>query len=517
MSGKLTNMSTIKQLLQMHQQGMTNRRISRDLGLDKETVNVYIRKLKSSGLKIEYLLQLDDPVLASKFTSGSAAYPEERFDTFKEMLPYFEHELKRKHVTRRLLWQEYLSIYPHGYRYTQFCYHLNQMLVARKPAAIIEHRPGEKLYLDFAGDTIEYIDKETGEIRKAQVFVGNLPYSDYTFAMAVATQSTDDFLYALSCCLSSIGGCPKIVVPDNLKAAVIKADRYESELNRIMEDFANHYKFVVLPARVRKPRDKASVENSVKIIYQRVYAKLRNRTFFSIAEINAAMSEKVREHNQTRMQQKAYSREEKFLAEEKQTLSALPPTPFETKYYTELTVAANNHIYLGRDKHYYSVPYLYIGEKASVIYTRTLVQIYCKGACVATHKRGYCYGYTTEKEHLCSSHQHYKERSPQYYIAASEKRSKIFGALVYQMFEQTEIPEIVFKRCDGLLNLQRKTDPILFEHACQIALDNNILSYKFVRKVIENKSFILSMNGENSQKPLPKHDNIRGKQYYINF
>jgi transposase len=515
---KVTRMSKIKQLLQMHRQGASNRSISRELELDKETVNNYVRKLKANGFKIDELLLLDDPVLEGKFMAGSAAYTDKRFETFKELIPHLEGELRRKHVTRWGLWQEYISDHSDGYRNSQFCFHLNQLTQARKPVAILEHSPGKKLYVDFAGDTIDYVDRQTGEIHKAQVFVATLPYSDYTFAMAVSSQSTDNFLYALSCCLTFLGGCPKILVPDNLKAAVIKADPYEPTLNHIMEDFANHYNFAVLPARARKPRDKASVENSVKIIYHRVYAKLRNRTFFSIRELNDAFKEKVMEHNQTRMQQRDYSRQEKFLAEEKQLLSPLPATDFEIKYYANLRVAANNCIYLGRDKHYYSVPYTYIGQKVSVIYTRTIVQIYCDGQSIATHSRRFGFGYTTVKEHLCSSHQHYGERSPEYYIQMAEKRSTGLGKLIKEIFEQTQIPETVFKRCDGLLSLQRKTDPTLFERACQIALENNQLSCNFVKKVIENKTFMQNQTEtEDNVKPLPKHENIRGRQYFINF
>jgi len=245
----------IKQLLQLHRQGLSNRAIARELSIDKQTVNTYIRKIRDNQFDIEELLKLEDPVLESRFAAGSAAYTDLRFEKLKEKLPYYEQELKRKHVTRILLWNDYIVAHPDGYRYTQFCFHLNQLLVARKPTAHIEHNPGEKLYIDFAGDTIEFVDRETGCIQKAQVFVAALPYSDYTFAMATVSQTTDDFLYALSCCLSSLGGCPKIVVPDNLKAAVVKADRYEPDLNRVLEDFANHYGFVVLPARVRKCRD----------------------------------------------------------------------------------------------------------------------------------------------------------------------------------------------------------------------------------------------------------------------
>ena len=390
------------------------------------------------------------------------------------------------------------------------------MLVARKPTAILDHNAGEKLYIDFAGDTMPYVDRDTGEIKQAQVFVATLPYSNYTFLMAVPSQKTEDFLHALSSALTYFGGSPKIVVPDNLKAAVTKADKYEPDINRVMEDFANHYGFVVCPARVGKPRDKASVENSVKIIYQWIYAPLRKHTFFSIEDINAAFSEKLTKYNQTRMQQRNYSREEKFLAEEKQVLTPLPEKVFEIKHYAELCVAQDGCIFLGRDKHYYSVPYQYIGEKATVIYTRTLVQIYCKGESVAVHQRTRGFGYTTKPEHLCSTHLHYKERSPYYYIQTAERYSATFGQMMRLIFAQTQTPETVYKRCDGLLSLHRRTDDrTLFYRACQIAMDNNILTYKFVERIIKNRaSLINEIDFPETEKPLPKHENIRGEKYY---
>lgn len=508
-------MSKIKQVLQLHKAGLSNRQIGLQLGLYKGTVNDYIRKVRDNNYDISALLALEAPLLETKFTAGSPAYTEDRFLVFKAKIPYFEKELSRAHVKRRTIWEEYIMEHPDGYRYSQFCYHLSQLKDARHPSAILEHAPAEKLYVDFAGDTITYIDRTTGEIREAQVFVACFPYSDYTFILAVPSQRTDDFLYALSNGLKHFGGSPKVLVPDNLKAAVIKADKYEPELNRVMEDFANHYGFVVLPARPKRPKDKVAVENQVKIIYTRVYAKLRNETFFSIEDINKAFEIKTREHNQTRMQQKPYSREEKFLAEEKTLLKELPPTDFELKYYTELTVGHNNCIYLGRDKHHYSVHYGYIGRKVSVIYTRTLVRVYCQGECIATYGREFGYGYTTRKEHLCSTHQHYRDRSPEYYIRLAGKRSGSLALLITRNFEKEEIPEVVYKRCEGLMSLQRKTDPEVFERACRYALDNNLLSSKSLKKIIENKTYTLAQETE-EQKTLPWHENIRGKDYYNN-
>ena len=517
MAGIIINMSKVKQVLRLHVQGVSNRKIARDLGLYKGTVNTYVRKIKEHEYSIEELLALDEPVLESKLFAGNPAYKQDRFEEFKGMIPYWEKELKNPHVTRYLLWEEYRKSHPDGYGYSRFCFHLGQILHARKPGSILQHNPGEKLFVDFAGDTFPYIDPESGEVIQTQVFVACLPYSDYAFVMAVPSQSTDDFLYALSCCLKHLGGSPKIVVTDNLKASVIKADRYEPTLNRVMDDFANHYGFVVLPARVKKPQDKASVENEVKIIYRRVYAKLRHHTFFSLEEINRALADKTREHNQTRQQQKGYCREEKFPAEEKPLLKELPEKDFEIKYYAKLRVAQNNCIYLARDKRYYSVPYQYIGEKADVIYTRSLVRIYVRGACMATHQRVIGFGYTTVKEHMGSGHNFYQDRSPAFYIRQAGKHSELLAELIAVIFQRAEVPEVQYKRCDGLLSLQRKTDPVIFEQVCRYALDNDILSYQSIKRVIDNKAYLHDVEEEKRQDGKNKniqHINIRGKKYY---
>ena len=524
MAGTIIRMSKIKQVLRLHIDGVSNRRIAKELRLYKGTVNDYINKVKSNGFEIEALLQLEEPELEKKFSAGNPAYTEARFQIFRDKLPYFEKELERKHVTRHILWEEYIREYPNGYRYTQFCHHLKQIKTARHPSAVLSHAPAHELHVDFSGDTMCYIDRETGEIIEVQVFIACLPYSDYTFMMAVRSQTTEDFLYALSCALRHFGGSPKILVPDNLKAAVIKADKYEPELNRFMEDFGNHYNFVTIPARPYHPKDKATVENHVKITYTRVYAKLRNETFFSIEELNKAIRAKIKDHNQTRMQQKPYSREEKFLAEEKSALMSLPETDFEVKYYTDLKVAHNNCIYLGRDKHYYSVHHSYTGRKVSVIYTRTIVRIYCDGSCIATHPRDIGYGYTIQKEHLCSTHRHYADRSPDYYIKLAGKRSESLEKLIIRNFEKEEIPERIYRRCDGLMSMQRKTDPVIFEKARLYAVDNDLLSCKSLQKIIENKAYEMAetelekneAEAKTKTEKRPSHENIRGKKYFNN-
>ncbi len=517
MSGIITNMSKVKQVLRLHTQGVSNRKIASSLGIYKGTVNNYVQKITNHDYSIQELLALEDPELERVLFAGNPAYKQDRFNEFEKKIAYFEKELKRPHVTRYLLWQEYRRDHPEGYSYSQFCYHLGQLINARKPGSILHYEPGEKLLVDFAGDTMPYVDRETGEIISTQVFVACLPYSDYTFIMSVPSQRTDDFLHALTCCLNHLQGSPKIIVTDNLKAAVIKADRYEPDLNRLMEDFANHYGIAVIPTRPIKPKDKAAVENEIKIIYRRVYAKLRNHTFFSIEEINEAFAQKTREHNQTRQQQKGYCRQEKFLAEEKPLLKELPKEAFRVKYYASLKVALNNCVYLARDKHHYSVPYQYIGRQAEVIYTRSLVRIYVTGECVATHKRTVGYGYTTQKEHMGSNHNFYHSRSPEFYIKRAAKFSDMLAELFTAIFEDQEVPEVMYRRCDGFLSLQRKTDPVVFEQACCYALENNLLTLSSMKKIIDNKAYMYELfrqeEREGESKNI-KHTNIRGKTYY---
>src|SRR5665647_424673 len=513
MAGKPRPMSQIKQLLQLHEQGKGIKFIARSLGISKNTVKTYLAKITLSPLDVQALLGMDDPIMEAMFHAGNPAYKDDRFEDFKSRLDHFSSELGRVGVTKHLLWEEYRSNYPGGYGYSQFCYHLSQQLIARKPSMILHHRAGEKLFIDFAGKNLSYTDIETGEIVPCQVFVACLPYSDYSFAMAVRSQNISDFLYALGCCLQELGGVPQVLVPDNLKSAIVKASRYEPDVNRALEDFANHYHTTVIPARARKPKDKALVENQVKLIYSRVFAKLRNQQFFNLASLNKAIKEKIREHNQTRMQQKPYCREEKFLADEKHLLQSLPQQSFELKYYRELKVAKNNHIYLAQDKHYYSVPYAYIGLDVNVIYTRSMVRIYAKMEQIAVHVRDYKPGgYTTVKEHLCSAHQHYLDRSPDYYLDKAKLKSEELYRLMGLLFAQNRHPEQLYRTCDGLLNLQRKTDRCDFHKACLIAIEHQNYSYVFVANILKNK--MTDQMEAKQAKPLPDHENLRGKEYY---
>lgn len=513
MAGKSIKMSKIKQLLRLHQQGESIRSLGRILGISRNTVKAYLTKLSVIDVGIDQLLALEDPLLEKQFHIGNPAYKEDLYEQLKTRLDYYTEELKKTGVTRQLLWEEYRVDYPNGYRRSQFCYHLAQHQKASKPTMVLTHKPGDKLYIDFAGKKLSYIDRATGEQISCPVFVACLPYSDYGFAIAVRRQSIEEFLYALEKCLHFIGGVPEILVPDNLKSAIIKADRYEPDINTALEDFANHYGTTVIPTRVAKPRDKALVENQVKLVYSRVFAKMRNLTFFSLSSLNDAIDEKIVAHNQTRMQNKPWCREEKFLADEKQHLRALPEQLFEIKYYKTYKIQQNNHIQLGQDNHFYSVPYIHIGKQAQVIYTRSMVHIYIDRDCVAIHRRNRTANeYTTVKDHLCSTHQYYLGRSPGYYLRRAQQCCEELHYFTQRLFAQNRPPEQLYRTCEGVLSLYKKTDKEQFKKACNVAIAYEKYSSKFILNVIKNN--VAHQASDAHEKNLPQHDNIRGENYY---
>lgn len=515
MAGKPKRMSQVKQILQLHSQGFGNKTIARNLDISKNTVKSYLGKYRSSKLSLGTLLKMEDHALEKVFHPGNPAYKDLRFDELKSKLDYFETELKKPGVTKQLLWEEYRLANPTGYSLSQFSFHLSQHLLTKNPSMVLQHEPGEKLFVDYAGKKLSYVDISTGEVIECQVFVACLPYSDYSFCMAVPSQRIDDFVYALTCCLQSLGGTPKVLVPDNLKSAVIRANRYEPTINQALEDFANHYNMAVVPTRARKPKDKALVENQVKLIYNRVYARIRHQLFFSLSELNKAIKEHTLKHNQTRMQKRDYCREEHFLSNEKPLLQKLPKESFEIKYYKEYQLAQNNHIYLGEDKHYYSAPYQYIGKKLKVVYTRSMVRIYHQHNQIAVHQRNYTKGtYTTDKEHLCSTHQHYLNRSPEYYKDKATKLSETLAKLVEMIFTQKKYPEQLYRTCDGLFSLCKKTHIETFNKACQMAINNQNYSYGFVMNIVKNK--MTESPQDELPKDLPKHNNIRGREYFNN-
>lgn len=515
MANQRKPMHLIKQIIQLKQAGLSIRQISKRLDISRNTLRGYIRQLESQLLNWEQLSQQPESELARLTSRPAKPAAPTQYEVLRERFPTMEQELTRNGVSRYLLWLEYKQQYPEGYQYVQFCYHYRQWKLASQVSLRMEHKAGDKLFVDFAGDALYLSDAKTGELRPVAVFVAVLGCSQLTFVRAVMSQRTEDFLACLAQTFTYLGGVPAAVVPDNLKAAVSKADRYEPELNPSLSDFALHYQTTILPARVRKPKDKSLVEGAVDIVYGRVYAPLRKRVFHSLSELNVAISELTQKHNQTRFQGKEYSRQQLFEEREKAMLKALPATAYELKHYYQGKVQKNSHVLLSEDKHYYSVPFRYVGHPVKLVYTLDWVEIYCQYERIALHKRSLTkYGYSTHKEHLPSHHQWVLDWNPDYFQQWASRVGEQTLLAIQALLAGRIHPEQTYKSCIGVLTLEKKVGKERLEKACQRALLFGSVSYKLIRSILdkgleqlpESQSFIITTP--------PIHENIRGKQAY---
>jgi transposase len=524
MAAKQINMSTIKQLLLLHNQQKGKKEIARLLGISKNTVKKYLTTFSSLNHPIKDLLLKDAEALALLLNGEERQDESVRYKNLIEDIDYFKTELRRHNVTRKLLWIEYRKRHSGGYEYAQFCHHLRQNIKSTQVSMVINHDPGEQLYIDFAGKTWPVYDQEFGNgYSKKQLFIANLGYSQYGYVEAVATQKVEDFIAALRRCLEYFGGSPKSIIPDNLKSAVIKTDRYEPSLNKVLEDFGNHYSTTIIPARSAKPKDKALVENMVKHVYAGIWGPVRDRKYFTLSELNDAIKEGLEEYNSKKFQRKEDSRLSLFESDEKQLLIPLPDTKFELKKYRQLQVQKNSHIYLNEDKHYYSIPYAYIGKKTKVIYTNSLVSIYYKFVQVAVHQRNRKpHYYTTLQEHLPSHFNDYKDRSPDYYKKWAQNQSVATQEIIDKIFSSRLHPEQAYRTCDGIKHLAKKIDKNVFAKACQIAVAYQSYSYTFIKSLIENGMTNQELpdtdlcNNETKIGNVQDHENMRGSKYYQN-
>lgn len=515
-------MNVIKQVLTGHKNGMSVRTLAEMYNMSPTTVQRYVKMAGEDSLGLDNLLRLEDPELSHRFNCGNPAYCDERFEDFKKRLPHFKQELGHRHMTVQLLWEEYREDNPNGYGLTQFRFHLNQNIKAVKPSTVLKilHQPGGKMYIDFAGDKLSYVDMETGEVVPVETFAAVLPCSGYTFITCVPSQGIEYFLGAVAAAIEFFGGAPRIIVPDNLRSAVKSFDKWSPGLTEGLNDLATHYSCCAQPARVRKPKDKAQVEDAVYKSYLRIYAPLRNRVFHSLDELNAAVAVQLKKYNSRRMQGCDYSRVERFLSVEKPALLPLPKDRYEMKRHAVLTVAPNSFIQLGSEQHYYSVPCRLIGHKVQVVFTSTQVRVYHDGECVATHDRFMKpRDYTYVREHLPSQTQAFYEYSAQYFIDKAEKFGSAAAYVMRKVFSlPNRPPEVCYRPAQGILALARQTEPELFLLACNAAVFLDHCNYKFIERMIKTKCRgYLAMRNEDEMPSAPPstHGNIRGAQAFL--
>ncbi len=515
MAAKPKNMSIIKQIIRLKAQGETILKIARSTGTSKNTVKKYLRFIEETGLLSEDILQMPD-YEAEQLFYKSKEKRAERYSELEKMFPYIEKELKRTGVTRMLLWGEYRQKHPKGYGYSQFCEHYYRWRKTSKAVMHFEHEPGDKMFIDYAGKKLYITDRETGKMYPVEIYVSVLGYSQMTYVEATKSQKKEDFISSTQNAFHYFGGVPKVLIPDNLKSAVTKADKYEAELNQSFADFANHYNTAVLPARSLKPRDKALVEKHVSVIYNRIYALLRNQIFFSLEELNEAISELLEKHNNMHFQQEKISRREKFEQAEKNKLQPLSKERYEIKYYKYVRVMKNCHVQLRDDKHYYSVPHRYIGKKVKLMYTASNVSVFYRHERIAFHSRDIRnFAYSTIKEHLPSSHRFVADWNPEKFTTWAASISPKVEVYIKKIMESKIYPEQAYRSCTGILSFARKTSNERLIKAVERASRYGIYNYKTIKNIIEGKLDTLIESEESDiAQELPSHENIRGAVNY---
>ena len=407
MANKTILMSSIRQILRLYTEGTSKKKISELTGSSRNTVKKYIQKFHREHLTFKQIREMTDHDLEQLFGSVAPVIKDVRFEELQALLPQMEKQLKRKGMTILLLFDAYKKQCPNGYGITQFYKYFRYHLKRVQPSMHLEHKAGDKLYIDFAGEKLSILDSDSGEVREVEVFVAVLSCSQLTYVEAVYSQKKEELIRACENALHYYGGVSQAIVPDNLRSAVSKSSRYEPQINETFADFAEHYSTVVLPARAYRPKDKALVEGMVKIIYRHIYTMVNKEVYTSLTALNAAIREAVEILNNAPFKARDYSRRQQFEEIERAALKPLPTYRYEFKQQVMVTVMKNGHACLHVDKHYYSVPYRFIGKKVKILYTSTRVEIYHRYERIATHNRHFRkYHYTTLNEHLASSHRY---------------------------------------------------------------------------------------------------------------
>jgi len=516
MAKERLSMRKIKEVLRLrfeHQQ--STRQIAKSCDIARSTVKEYLDRVQKTGIPWPLPAEWDDAALENRlFPPIPLISPEKR-----QMPPmeYLHQERKKKGVTLQLLWHEYKEANPEGYQYSQFCELYRKWVDKLDVCLRQEHRAGEKLFVDYAGQTIPIQDPQTGGNREAYLFVATLGASNYTFAEATLTQDLPSWIQSHVHAFEFFNGVAEILVPDNLKTGVTHPCRYEPDINPTYSDLAEHYGTVVIPTRIAKPKDKAKVESAVLIAERWILAALRNHRFFSLAEANQAITEKLKEFNHRKFQKLNTTRRELFANLDRPALKPLPEKPYEYADWKKAKVNIDYHIEV--DGHYYSVPYQLVKESVEIRFTSTTVEALFKNRRVASHARSYRRGgFTTLKEHMPKAHQQYLEWTPSRIIRWAAQTGPHTEKLVTQILESKPHPQQGFRSCLGIIRLGKQYSQERLEAACAYALSIHGFFYKSVQSILKNgldQKHTLLPQREKPTQPLPfDHPNIRGKEYY---
>lgn len=506
------SMRKIKEVLRLRfEHGLSHRAIAQSCGIGVTSVRDYVVRAKAAGFSWPLPEALDDGALEALLFPPPPR-PGEAARGWLDW-PAVHRELRRKGVTLQLLWQEYRAVHPEGYGYSRYCELYRAFAKKLDVTMRFEHKAGEKVFVDYAGQTMGVTNPQTGEVSPAQVFVAAQGASNHTYVEAGFTQGLRDWIGAHVRMVEFFGGVNAVVVPDNTKAAVTAPHRYEPDVNPAYLEWARHYGCAVIPARALRPRDKAKVENAVQGVERWVLAPLRNRTFFSLRELNEALREQLEAYNNRPFQKLEGSRASLFLELDKPALKPLPQTRYEFAEWKRATVHIDYHV--EADGHRYSVPYQLVGKKVDVRSTQSAVEIFHAGKRVASHARSPHKGrFTTQQAHMPKSHREYAQWTPERLVRWAGKTGANTAALIEKILASRPHPQQGFRSCLGIMRLAKHYGNERLEAACKRALHIQSYSYKSVEAILKNGLDKQPLPVPEREQPAIDHPNVRGPGYF---
>lgn len=509
------SMRKIREVLRLSAMGLAQHQIARSCSIVQSTVHKYLKLAETAQLRWPLPEDLNDQKLDEVLFGKRPAKPSRRIHPPPDFAAIHKELQNHKDLTLELLWEEYRKAAPEGYGYSRFCDLYREWNRAHNCTLRQQHNPGEKLFVDYAGATIPIHNRETGEVHEAAIFVATLGFSSYTFAEATWSQELACWIGSHIRAFEYFDGLPMLVIPDNTRTGVRKACRYEPDLNPTYNDMAAHYGVAVLPARPRKPRDKAVVENAVQVVQRWIVAALRKRTFFSLAELNQAIAELLILLNQKPFRKREGTRASQFAAFDQPALRPLPAERYEIGQWRRLKVELDYHV--PAEGHFYSVPYQLVGQEVDLRITAATVEIFRDGVRVASHARSFAVDRaTTIAEHRPKAHQQYLEWTPSRLLSWAEAAGPHTAQLFRQILATKPHPEMGYRCCLGLVRLGGKHTTERLEAAAARALHFGAYSFASVESILRHHLEKEPLPGVAAEVPpaVMVHPNIRGAAYF---
>ena len=514
-------MLKLKRMLQLLDSGWSQNNISHDLHMSKRTVHNYKQSAEQSEVPMYVLRQMSDEKLHDLLQPLSPVpVADERKTILDQEIETYLAELKKPYVTVLLVWEMYHDKHPEGYQYTQFKKYLLDHKKSKEYSYHNVYLPGYEMQIDFAGDKLYYKNKDTGEWVGVIVLCCILPYSDKSFAIALSDGTQENLFYGLGKCLSDWGRAPKLAKSDNMTQWVRHSSQFESPFTESTDEWATYYDIIPDVARIRKPRDKGSVEGMVSLIYKFIYAKIRNEVYYSLEDLNRRLFELMEEYNSRPMHKNDKSRNELFFKDEYPVMHDIPDKAFMFRYRKENLLCADYHVIVGKEQHRYSAPYQYVNRSVTVLWNMETVEIYSGFTRIAVHKRSFVkFGHTTEERHMPPNHQVYKrskELGADDYLKGALTIGPEAKWAVERLIGGAILPQYAYHNCQLFFNFANKYGEKRVEAACNLIHQRTeVFSFQMLKNMIEKNMDKAAQSGDTAIiSTTPRNENVRGAASY---